>query len=175
MSIVLTDGGMGQELIRRSGKEPTPLWSARVLMDEPGPGARPARRFHSGRCAGHHHQHLFGDAGTAGARRHGRVVRAVAGARLSTLAAVARDLTGEDVRIAGLPAAALRQPTGPTWLRATTNAFRSTGRLSNVQADRVDLMLCETLASLKEIRAAATAATESGKPVWVGMTRARRP
>ncbi len=35
MKIVLTDGGMGQELIRRSGKEPTPLWSARVLLDEP--------------------------------------------------------------------------------------------------------------------------------------------
>jgi S-methylmethionine-dependent homocysteine/selenocysteine methylase len=38
------------------------------------------------------------------------------------------------------------------------------------QADRVDLMLCETLASVKEIRAAATAAKESGLPVWVGMT-----
>ena len=35
MKIILTDGGMGQELIRRSGEEPTPLWSARVLMDEP--------------------------------------------------------------------------------------------------------------------------------------------
>ena len=33
--IILLDGGMGQELIRRSGKEPTPMWSARVLLDEP--------------------------------------------------------------------------------------------------------------------------------------------
>ena len=33
--IVLTDGGMGQELLRRSGAAPTPLWSARVLIDEP--------------------------------------------------------------------------------------------------------------------------------------------
>ena len=34
-SIILTDGGMGQELLRRSSAKPTPLWSARVLMDEP--------------------------------------------------------------------------------------------------------------------------------------------
>ncbi|RVA49933.1 homocysteine S-methyltransferase family protein, partial [Mesorhizobium sp. M7A.F.Ca.CA.004.09.1.2] len=33
--IILTDGGMGQELVRRSKSEPTPLWSARVLIDEP--------------------------------------------------------------------------------------------------------------------------------------------
>ena len=35
--IILTDGGMGQELVRRSKSEPTPLWSARVLIDEPDP------------------------------------------------------------------------------------------------------------------------------------------
>ena len=33
--IVLLDGGMGQELIKRSGQKPTPLWSARVLLDNP--------------------------------------------------------------------------------------------------------------------------------------------
>ena len=33
--VILTDGGMGQELVRRSASRPTPLWSARVLMDEP--------------------------------------------------------------------------------------------------------------------------------------------
>ena len=34
-NVILTDGGMGQELVRRSKSEPTPLWSARVLIDEP--------------------------------------------------------------------------------------------------------------------------------------------
>ena len=33
--VILTDGGMGQELVRRSSSAPTPLWSARVLIDEP--------------------------------------------------------------------------------------------------------------------------------------------
>ena len=34
-NVVLLDGGMGQELIRRSSNPPSPLWSAKVLMDEP--------------------------------------------------------------------------------------------------------------------------------------------
>ena len=34
-AVTLTDGGMGQELLRRSKTPPTPLWSARVLIDEP--------------------------------------------------------------------------------------------------------------------------------------------
>jgi len=35
MSITILDGGMGQELIRRYGEPPTPLWSTHVMMHEP--------------------------------------------------------------------------------------------------------------------------------------------
>lgn len=34
--ITLLDGGMGQELIARSGDDPTPLWATRVMIDHPG-------------------------------------------------------------------------------------------------------------------------------------------
>jgi len=34
--ITLLDGGMGQELVRRSGDRPTPLWSTQVMVDHPG-------------------------------------------------------------------------------------------------------------------------------------------
>jgi S-methylmethionine-dependent homocysteine/selenocysteine methylase len=34
--IVLLDGGMGQELVHRSGDAPTPLWATRVMIDHPG-------------------------------------------------------------------------------------------------------------------------------------------
>ena len=34
--IVLLDGGMGQELIKRSGQPAGPLWSTQVMMDHPG-------------------------------------------------------------------------------------------------------------------------------------------
>ena len=34
--ITLLDGGMGQELVARSGDAPTPLWSTQVMIDHPG-------------------------------------------------------------------------------------------------------------------------------------------
>lgn len=34
--IILLDGGMGQELVARSGDKPTPLWATRVMIDHPG-------------------------------------------------------------------------------------------------------------------------------------------
>lgn len=168
MRIVLTDGGMGQELIRRSGKEPTPMWSARVLMDEPGL----VRDLHA-------------DFIRAGARVITMNTYSATPERLArdgmdewfvplqdlgyTLAAVARDLTGEDVRIAAClpPLFASYRPDVAPGYDECLSLYR---QVVELQADRADLMLCETLASLKEIRAAATAAKESGKPVWVGMT-----
>jgi S-methylmethionine-dependent homocysteine/selenocysteine methylase len=36
MSIVtLLDGGMGQELLRRSARKVTPMWSADIMLNEP--------------------------------------------------------------------------------------------------------------------------------------------
>ena len=35
-TITLLDGGMGQELVARSGDDPTPLWATRVMIDHPG-------------------------------------------------------------------------------------------------------------------------------------------
>ena len=40
------------------------------------------------------------------------------------------------------------------------------------QADRVDFFLCETMSKAEEARAAATAAAETGRPVWVAWTLA---
>ena len=35
MTITILDGGMGQELLARSGRTPTGLWSVQFLLDEP--------------------------------------------------------------------------------------------------------------------------------------------
>lgn len=35
MSVTLLDGGMGQELLARTGAEPTGLWSTQVMIDQP--------------------------------------------------------------------------------------------------------------------------------------------
>jgi S-methylmethionine-dependent homocysteine/selenocysteine methylase len=166
--IVLTDGGMGQELLRRSGAAPTPLWSARVLIDEPDL----VRDLHA-------------DFIEAGARvitintyaaTPERLEREGVGELFQTLqrrgidlASQARDKTGEDVRIAGcLP------PLFGSYKPELTLSFDETlaiyRRVVAEQKDHVDLILCETMASAEEALAAATAASESGLPLWVSWT-----
>ena len=34
--ITLLDGSIGQEIVKRSGDRPTPLWSTQVMIDHPG-------------------------------------------------------------------------------------------------------------------------------------------
>ena len=168
--IVLTDGGMGQELVRRSRTRPTPLWSARVLLDEPDL----VRELHAEFIA-------------AGARvitlntyaaTPERLEREGAGdmfrplqARAVELARQAREASGADVAIAGClpPLFGSYAPALTIPYAATLDIYR---RIVAEQDDGVDLFLCETMASADEAKAAATAAAESGKPVWVSWTLA---
>ncbi len=167
-NVVLTDGGMGQELLRRFGKEPTPLWSARVLIDEPDL----VRELHA-------------DFIEAGARvitintyaaTPERLERDGASGLFKTLqrrgielAKAARDSAGHEVRIAGcLP------PLFGSYAPRLRSSFEDTlatyRQIVAEQADHVDLILCETMASAEEGLAAATAAAESGLPIWVSWT-----
>ncbi len=167
--VILTDGGMGQELLRRSGATPTPLWSARVLIDEPdlvrdlhaefiaaGAGvitintyaATPERLEREG------HGELF-----VPLQRRG-----------IELAKAARDAAG-DCAIAGClpPLFGSYAPKLTISYDDTLDIYR---RVVAEQAEHVDLILCETMASAEEGRAAATAACEAGKPVWISWTLA---
>ena len=166
--VVLTDGGMGQELLRRSGAEPTPLWSAQVMMDRPELVTA-----------------LHADFIAAGARvitinaysaTPERLARDGLGdmfaplqARAIDAAKAARDASGRDIAIAGClpPLYGSYQPHLRTSFDETLAIYR---RIVAEQADEVDLILCETMASAEEGRAAALAATECGKPVWVSWT-----
>nr|WP_295463055.1 homocysteine S-methyltransferase family protein [Mesorhizobium sp.] len=170
--ITLTDGGMGQELVRRSRSKPTPLWSARVLIDEPDL----VRDLHA----------EFIEAGAkvitinTYAATPERLEREGAGELFQTLQArgielarQAREAVG-DCAIAGcLP------PLFGSYAPKLTISYDETlaiyRRIVAEQADHVDLILCETMASAEEAHAAATAACESGKPVWVSWTLADEP
>lgn len=166
--IILTDGGMGQELLRRSGATPTPLWSARVLIDEPDL----VRDLHKD----------FIDAGaqvitinTYAATPERLEREGVADLfkplqkRGIELAKAAREDAGADVRIAGClpPLFGSYKPELSLPFEETLAIYR---RVVAEQANDVDLILCETMASAEEALAAATAAAESGKPVWVSWT-----
>jgi S-methylmethionine-dependent homocysteine/selenocysteine methylase len=169
--IVLTDGGMGQELVRRSSTPPTPLWSGLVLIEEP----ELVRDLHA----------EFIRAGArvitvnAYAATPERLEREGVGDQFRPLQQRALDLAHEareaaateQVLIAGcLP------PLFGSYHPELTISFEETlaiyRRVVAEQAGRVDIMLCETMASAVEARAAALAAAESGRPVWLAWTLA---
>lgn len=167
--ITLIDGGMGQELLKRSGAKPTPMWSAQVLKDQPSI----VRELHA-------------DFIKAGARVITLNTYSVTPERLERdgqvsdfeilqksaidIALAARDQAGQDdVRIAGClpPLVASYRPDQAPEPEVMLNTYR---RIVEQQKNHVDLFMCETMASVAEAEAALTAARESGLPVWVGLT-----
>jgi len=167
-NIVLLDGGMGQELLKRSAFAPSPMWSAQVLMDEP----EIVEAVHL-------------DYIDAGARvitlnsysvtperlqREGDVARfEELQARAISLAKAARDKSGGDVSIAGClpPMVTTYRPELAPEFEYCLASYR---KIVAEQKDHVDVFLCETLGSVKEVRAATLAAVESEKPVWTSMS-----
>jgi len=168
-SVTLLDGGMGQELVRRSKKPPTPMWSAQMMLDMPDLV-----------------EQLHGEFIDAGAQiitvntysaTPERLERSGQGELFDVLQAAACDVAhraresrkADDVEIAGClpPLVASYHPELAPGAEDSRANYR---RLVQAQADRVDLFLCETMGSVSEAVFAATAALESGKPVWVALS-----
>lgn len=168
--VIPLDGGMGQELVRRAGGAAHPLWSAKVMIDRPDIVEAVHREFIE-----------------AGARiitvnaysatperleRHGLKdkFRHLQNRALD-LAQSARDKAraAHAVRIAGClpPLFGTYHPEAAPDFDECLTRYRE---IVDAQTNNVDLFLCETLSSLKEARAAATAALESSKEVWVSVT-----
>lgn len=165
--IALLDGGMGQELVTRSGDRPTPLWSTRVMVDRPG-------LVHAV------HADYF-----------------AAGATIATANtyAIHRDrLTGTDLqdrfqdlhRLAIDEAETARDRAGPGRIAGAIGPLGFSYRpdkhpphdeavplyaeVARLWANRVDLVICETVASVAHARAILDATVRLGKPVWLACT-----
>ena len=164
--IVLLDGGMGQELIHRSKQPPSPLWSAKVMMDEPEIVEAVHREYIEAGA-----KVLTLNAYSATPERLARdasedlfkplqaksieIAKAARGKNAVTIAGCLTPLVGSyDPQFA---------PEFEIWLET----YR---RIVAEQKDHVDVFLCETLSSIKEVKAAVQAAAESRKPVWCGMS-----
>ncbi len=165
---VLLDGGLGRELRFRGVAVPTTIWSAGVLMSDP---------------AVVHQIHL--DYIAAGAdiittNTYGIIRSDLAKegiedrfAELNTLACdlarKARDDASREVMIAGsLP------PLGGSFrpdLVGSSNKIETLyAEQAALLAPHVDLLLCETMSSAAEGKAAVKAACDTGRPVWVAWT-----
>ena len=165
--IVLLDGGMGQELLKRSGDEPTPLWATQVMIDHPGlVQAIHADYFAAGATVATTNTYAI---------HHDRLLRFDIDDRFAELhrmaldeAKAARDAHGSG-RIAGSIG-----PLGASYrtdlLPTHGEAVAKYAEVAMLLAPHVDIVLCETLASLDAVRAGLEGALEAGKPVWLAVT-----
>lgn len=168
IAITLLDGGMGQELLARSSQPAHPMWSAKVLLDEPEI------------VQGVHEDYIRAGAQVITLNTYSatpeRLQRDGAPemfkplqARAIALAQAARDICKRDIRIAGClpPLFASYRPDLAPDFDANLRMYRE---IVAQQKAHVDLIQCETMSSIVEATAACTAAVESGLPVWVGLS-----
>ena len=169
--VILIDGGMGQELLHRSSNKYPRRWSAEYLLSEPDL----VRQVHLDYImAGarviiiNTYSATFARMARIGVDDNVPLLQRTA----CDLAASARDAAGDagtDVAIAGcLPP--LNGSYRPDLVREFSVNLTEYQRLVDLQAPYVDLFICETMSTGEEARAAATAAGETDKPVWVGWT-----
>jgi len=160
-TIVLLDGGLGQEIQKRSGRPAHPLWSAKVMMEQP----EIVQKVHQ-------------DFIRAGARiitansytltpsrlrRDGQIewLEKLHQQALSTSRAAAAQADG--VQVAGCLPPLIGSYT--TDERSFESIRQEYDQLVALQAPEADLFIAETLSSVREGIAAVRAAKAAGKPV----------
>ena len=167
--IILLDGGMGQELIKRSKSPPHPLWSSHVLMHEP----ELVEQLHVD----------FINAGASVITLNTytatpeRLERDGASGMFNQIqnkavevAKRARDrCRGKDVKIAGcLPP--LYGSYKPEAAPSFEECVERYSVIAKKQRPNVDLFICETMSSIKEAKAAITAATAHNIETWCSLS-----
>lgn len=175
--VTLLDGGMGQELVRRSGKPAAPLWSTQVMMDHPGLVAEVHRDYadagatvattnsyaiHRDRLRGGDSNHYAAEG--AGIPDMEDQFEALHRAALAEAQAVRGRC-----RIAGSigPLGASYRPDLHPDLETSTGLYAEIARL---MAPSVDILLFETIASLEAGRACLAAGRQTDRPVWLSFT-----
>ena len=166
VSVTILDGGMGQELIRRSGKA-TGFWSGQALLDAP----EMIRAVHDDYFA----------AGAEVATTNSYVIlpdrlekMGLAGreAELMTLAcslaAQARDAHGSGLVLGSLGPMGFSYQ--PDLAPPSDEAAEAYAMLARLQAPFVDAHILETMASVDQARGGLMGAGVTGKPVWLALT-----
>lgn len=167
--VTVLDGGMGQELLRRSERAITPLWSADVMQHQP----TLVRDLHRDFIANGARVITLNTYSATPERldrhnalslleplHHGAIAAAEQAIELAAV---------DNVQIAGcLPP--LVASYRPDLSKAFDDSLATYRRLVELQSPGSDLFLCETMPSIDDARAACMAAAETGKAVWVALT-----
>ncbi len=165
--VTLLDGGMGQELVARSGDTPTPLWATRVMLDHPG-------------LVRAVHDDYFAAGATIAttntyAIHHDRLARFDLDDQFTPLhlaaleaAKAARAAHGSG-RIAGSIGPLVATYRDDVVL-PVAEAAPKVAEVAQILAPHVDFLLLETLVSLTQIEGALQGAASAGKPVWLSVS-----
>ena len=160
--VILLDGGMGQELIARSNQPASPLWSAKVMMDEPEIVEAVHREYID---AGAKVLTLNSYSATPE-----RLARDASEALFEPLQAKAIEIARKAARGTGVKIAGCLPPLFGSYHPENSpdaSFYRKTyDRIAACQKDAVDVFLCETMSSIKEAVTATQAAHAAGKPAW---------
>jgi S-methylmethionine-dependent homocysteine/selenocysteine methylase len=165
--ITLLDGGMGQELVARSGDEPTPLWATRVMIDHPGMvKAIHADYFAAGASVATTNTYAI---------HHDRLQRVDLDAFFHTFhlralveAHEARAEAGRG-RIAG-SIGPLDASYRPDLTPPLDTSIPKYVEIACILAPHVDMILLETVSSLGLAEGAIRGALAGGKPVWLSVS-----
>ncbi|WP_041381543.1 homocysteine S-methyltransferase family protein [Spiribacter curvatus] len=167
-TLILLDGGMGQELRRRSQQPASPLWSAQVMLDEPALVTAAHRDFIAAGA-----EVITTNTYVATPPRLARDGQpdwfAPLHAAALEAAHRARNEAARPVRIAGcLPplVASYHAEVVPD----DETCLRDYRHIVSAQASGVELFIAETMTLTREAVAATRAARESDRPVWVAFT-----
>lgn len=167
MTITILDGGMGQELIHRSGSKPTPLWSTQVMIDSP----HLVRDIHADYFA------AGADIATTNtyAIHRDRLAGTAFEDRFHDLHNIALDmaLAARESHGSGQVAGSIG-PLGASY-RADLQpphaiAVELMAEVAGILAPDCDMLLFETVISAAQTRAALEAVQGLGKPLWIAFS-----
>lgn len=164
--MIILDGGLGQELVKRSGKA-TGLWSTQALLDAP----ELVRAVHDDYFA------AGADVVTTDTYSvlPDRLMAHDLGDSLETLSRVACQLAvdARDAHGAGQIAGSLG-PIGfsyqPDLAPPAERAAETYALLAKIHADYVDVHILETMASVDQAKGGLMGASVTGKPVWISLS-----
>ncbi|MCY4315495.1 MAG: homocysteine S-methyltransferase family protein [Roseovarius sp.] len=165
--IVLLDGSIGQELIKRSGDRATPLWSTQVMIDHPDIVERVhADYFRAGSTIATTNTYaVLRDR----LERVGLEDQTTALTDVAVNAARKAQIACGFGRVAG-SLGPLIASYRPDICPPAAEAAERYAEPVNLMKDRVDILLIETMSSVDQADGALRAAIGNGLPVWLSMT-----
>lgn len=165
--ITLLDGSIGQELVKRSGDRPTPLWSTQVMIDHP-------------MAVGEVHLDYFNAGATVATTNTycvlpDRLAMADIAHEMDRLTDTAVRAAREARRIHGSGRVAgslgpLIASYRPDLVPPPDEAAARYAGPVGLMKDSVDMFLIETMSSVEQAEGALKAASGQGLPVWLSVT-----